>query len=262
MNSFSIIVLSYNHPDLTARCIQSIYNLDYKGEIYLAHNGSLEKHIGQLQTAFPHVTHLISKNNTGYSGGANFALSEVFKKYYTVLFLTNDTELLQLPKIIPNHFSSVKSLKRQTEKIDSLGGLIDLKNGKLLHRKDDIDIFNQNQYMPYIPGTAFWLSKNVFEILEGFDESFHTYWEDVDFSYRAHLNKIIILHSNETLIRHKIGKTCHKNDFYTYYLYQRNRKKFMQKHHLTTLRFWFLFYKDLFKNCKFRFKTTWKILND
>jgi GT2 family glycosyltransferase len=262
MNAHAIAILSFNHPDLTEKCIKSVLALNYSGEIYLIHNGSHEKNVLNLKNLFPDITHLVIEKNKGYTGGANFTLSEVFKKYQTCLFLTNDTELQQLPKSIPTDFSSVHSLKRKTEFIDSLGGLIDIKNGKLLHRKNMSDVYNTKQFIPYIPGTAFWITKSIFESLKGFDETFHTYWEDVDFSYRAHLSDISVNHSFDTIIRHKIGKTCHKDDFYTYYLYQRNRKKFMQKHGLTSLRFWFLFYKDLLRMNKNRFKTTWKIIND
>ncbi len=262
VNPFAIIILSYNHPDLTSRCIDSVLKLISNQTVFLLHNGSLKKHSDQLLKNYPQITHLFLETNKGYTGGANFALTEAFKKYNTVLFLTNDTEILQLPQNIPTEFSSVKSYKRQTEQIDSIGGLIDIKKGKLLHRKNKTDIFESQQFIPYIPGTAFWLTKSIFESLCGFDETFHTYWDDVDLSYRAILKNIKLSHSDDTVIKHKIGKTCHKDSFYTYYLYQRNRKKFMQKHGLTTLRFWLLFYKDLLKNVKSRYKTTWNILND
>ncbi len=262
MTSHAIAILSFNHPDLTQKCIESVYSTNYQGEIYLIHNGSLQKNILTLQNLFPNINHLVLDKNKGYSGGVNFSLSEIFKKFETCLFLTNDTELIQRPTSIPNYFSSVQSFKRKTEQIDSVGGLIDIKNGRLLHRKNETDFFNSDQFVPYIPGTAFWITADVFKTLNGFDESFHTYWEDVDFSYRAKLSGIAIKHSHDTIIRHKIGKTCHKDDFYTYYLYQRNRKKFMQKHHLTGFRFWFLFYKDLLRMNKNRFQTTWKIIND
>lgn len=262
MNTFAIAILSYNHPEITQKCIQSVLNLKIQNQIFLIHNGSTEKHIALLKDQFPQISHFVIDTNKGYAGGANFSLSEVFKNYSTALFLTNDVELIQLPNSAPVLFSSVKSYKRKTEAIDSVGGLIDLKNAKLSHRKNSTDTYDSNIFLPYIPGTAFWITKEIFEKLNGFDESFHTYWEDVDFSYRAHLNRIQIGHSNETIIRHKIGKTCHKNDFYTYYLYQRNRKRFMIKHNLTSLTFWFVFLKDLSKNFKFRFRTTWEIIND
>lgn len=261
MNQYAITILSFNHPEITSKCIDSVLKLT-SDNIFLIHNGSLKKHSDELVKKYPLITHLFLESNKGYTGGANFALTESFKIHNTVLFLTNDTELLELPKNIPADFSSVKSFKRQTEQIDSMGGLIDIKNGKLLHRKNKVDIFDSKQFIPYIPGTAFWITKDTFEKLGGFDESFHTYWDDVDLSYRAALKKINLNHCNDTVIKHKIGKTCHSNSFYTYYLYQRNRKKFMKKHHLTTLRFWFLFYKDLFKNVKSRYKTTWDIIND
>lgn len=261
-NSFAISILSYNHPDLTEKCVRSVLSRGYVGEIYLIHNGSLLKNETHLKNLFPQILHFSVPQNRGYSAGANFVLSTVFQKYETCLFLTNDTELIQLPKIIPHEFSSVQSYKRQTEKIDSIGGLIDIKHGRLVHRKNETDQYNIKDYIPYVPGTAFWMTKKIYESIGPIDETYHTYWEDVDFSYRAGLKKIPLSHSTDTIIRHKIGKTCHKDDFYTYYLFQRNRKRFMKKHNLTNFKFWILFYFDLLKNMKSRYSITWKIIND
>lgn len=256
---YAIVILSYNHPEITSQCIESVLikNNFPSENIYLVHNGSQPNHVQTLKHRFPQITHIESEQNKGYSGGANLGLSTAFLKHNLVLFLTNDTLLEKRPNHPPEGFSSVKILKRKTNQIDSLMGRIDIKKGQLQHVKEQQLLEGKNLY---IPGTAFWISADVYKKLNGFDESYLTYWEDVDFSWRAEKNQIILKHNEETVVRHKIGKTCHHNDFYTYYLFQRNRKKFMKKHNLTSLYFWIVFYYDIIRFCRYRFKFLWRII--
>lgn len=260
--NYGIAVLTYNHPEISKKCLDSVLKLKNEHTpIFIIHNGSDAKNILLLKNHFPDLIHVILEKNKGYSGGVNFALKTVFEKFDHALFLTNDIEVLKLPDIIPLGFSSVQILKRNTVNLDSVMGSIDIKQGRLSHIKttDELNQKKISQHL-YIPGSAFWINLQTFNLLSGFDESFHTYWEDVDFSYRANLQKINLNYDPSTLVKHKIGKTCHKNDFYTYYLFQRNRKKFMIKHQLTSCLFWFRFMYDILKVCKYRFSYLWRIV--
>ncbi len=259
---FAIVVLTYNHPEISLHCLESILNVNSTTTIYVVHNGSDSKNIKLLTAKFPMAEHIILEKNKGFTGGANTGLRAAFNQFDHVLFLTNDTELLGLPKIPPMGFCSVTIRKRNTDYIDSILGAIDLRQGKLRHIKTDSDISSLNINTKYIPGTAFWIDRKTFELLQGFDETYHTYWEDVDFSYRAYLNNIPLSYSKDTLIKHRIGKTCHKDSYYTYYLFQRNRKKFMLKHGLHNFSFWFVFLYDITKYCKYRFRHLWRIVYD
>lgn len=257
--NYAILVLSYNHPEITRRCLESVLlNRIPESRIFLVHNGSLDQHRETLQNAFPGIQHLVMNVNKGFTGGVNFGLHAVFEKYELVLFLTNDTELMHLPLLAPHGFSAVKSLVRQTERIDSIMGVLNKRTGLLHHLKQPSRLDENEIY--YVPGTAFWMSREVFHSVGEFDESFHTYWEDVDYSLRAQKMGIQLQFSFDTVIRHKIGKTCHKNQFYTFFLFQRNRKKLMMKHGLTHLTFWIAFLYDILKKSKFRFRTVGRIL--
>lgn len=257
---FAVVVLTYNHPEITSKCLASVALQSAMAEVFVVHNGSEEKNSKLIQKNYPQLTHLFLSENRGYTGGANFGLREAFKKYEQVLFLTNDTELIQLPQNIPPYFSSVTIQKRNTHLIDSILGFVDLKKGHLKHLKEESDLTQLPTQNFYIPGTAFWMDQQTFEKLNGFDETFHTYWDDVDLSYRATLQNITLNYSKDTVVKHKIGKTCHKNAFYTYYLFQRNRKKFILKHNLQSFSFWARFLFDITKYCKYRFNYLWRII--
>jgi GT2 family glycosyltransferase len=220
-----IALLSFNHPELTHRAAISALGFASGLDIHLIHNGSRPDVVEQLQTQLPQVNHHWLKDNRGYSGGVNFALDKVFAIAPWALLLTNDCEIQQLgsPPVEPG-FYAPQILVRKTGRVDSLGGKVNLVRAHLSHLKA------RDHEMNYVPGTAFWLHRNVWQSAGPFDESLHTYWEDVDFSLRVQKHGGFLGLTEETQIRHGIGKTCHKDTFYTTYLYQRNRATVSRRH--------------------------------
>jgi hypothetical protein len=257
---YGISVLSFNHPELTAKCLKSVLQFAQPENVFLTHNGSLEKHVAQLKTQFPEINHIFVTENKGYTRGANMALTETLKHFNSVLFLTNDTEAISLPEFAPQNFSSIKLLRRNSTEVDSVMGALDPRIGKLKHLKSLAD--HNPRDLTYIPGTAFWINRETFKELIGFDERFHTYWEDVDFSLRAHQKGIPVSYDETTVFRHKIGKTCHKDRFYTYELFQRNRGRCMTKNNLTSLRFYFNYIPDILKYCRSDYRKALSIFNN
>jgi len=219
-------ILTFNHPELSTRCINSVRDYFSDKDIFVLHNGSQIHHIETLKDRFESINHLVLPNNLGFSGGANYLLNRVFLKSEYALFITNDC--------VVKEFKTEDSIfKQQTNiiipyiyykfpsKIDSVGGGVNLKTGSLIHYK--LEKEKKDHYEDYIPGSCFFLSKRVFELVGGFDESLGTYWEDVDWSLRAKQHKVSFHVSNNLSIEHKGGKTCHKDKYYTSYLFQRNR---------------------------------------
>lgn len=243
------LVLSYNHPELTRKCVQSlldIANPEDEWPIFLVHNGSEAIHIEKLKAYFPAITHLEMKTNLGYSGGLNFGLKNCFKDFERVVFVTNDVELISLPKLWPKElgFYAPKIYFRKLEKTDSLGGLFIPHLLKLIHIKNDVDfeeILKKSRSkwkIPYVPGSAFVLDREIYEQVGTIDESLHTYWEDVDFSARVYLKNLRMGVMKDLTFLHRVGKTCHQKPFYTTYLFQRNRR-------IVSFRYGYFFLKPL-----------------
>lgn len=238
--NYFIVLLSYNHPQLTfnaAKSIEEKFKDQGHPPLILVHNGSEEKHVTYLKDSLKNFDHLILPQNTGYSGGANAGILYAIQKHSSsgrpwALFITNDCEVIEFPTTIAvedKQFLAPIIWARNSNKIDSMGGLVDLEKGHLSHIKC-MDFFEQvnnrasRNRKTYIPGTAFAIWADTFVNLGGFNELLHTYWEDVDLSLRAHQKKIQLGIIENWQIKHKIGKTCHKKSFYTTYLYQRNRR--------------------------------------
>ena len=116
------VILSYNHPQLTEKAVQSTLEHFPANNCILVHNGSLPNHLIQLKNRFPEIHHLVISENKGFSGGANAGLELAFQKSEWALLITNDCELLRVNEVDlePGIYAPL-IYKRQTNEIDSLG---------------------------------------------------------------------------------------------------------------------------------------------
>ncbi len=224
--NFAVAILTYNHPNISIDCIQSVKSVVADSKIFVIHNGSLPQHIEKVKTQFPELNHLIQLENKGYTGGCNFTFKELFKHYDWIYFLTNDIQLLSLgPLPIKPGLYAPRIWRRKIGVVDSIGGAFIPKEEKLYHLKSENELNSLPEgQLPYIPGTAFLLHREVYEKVGGMDETLHTYWEDVDFSQRVRLTGFPMDSILNFELIHKVGKTCHKDPFYTNHLFKRNRE--------------------------------------
>jgi GT2 family glycosyltransferase len=181
---------------------------------------------------FPHVQHEILKSNLGFTGGANAGLRAVFARGEWAAFMSNDCELKSLPTepARPGLFGPW-IWGRKGVHIDAVGGFFDTRKGRLHHCRSKTEFLQ----IPagahrYIPGAAFLLDRKSFHVLGGFDESLHTYWEDVDLSLRADALNITLGICDSFEVRHYGGKTCYKDRKYTTFYFQRNRQRLARQY--------------------------------
>lgn len=235
-DQWHITLLSYNHPELTARTVDSCLQFIASSQLTLIHNGSLEKHQNYLIEKYPTIHHITLPKNIGFSGGCHTALECGTKHADWVLFLTNDCELLTPPSP-PKNVGIFAPLiyRRKIGQIDSTGGVFDPQSCQLRHcrNKEEFENLMNDQIKlkkPYIPGSAFWIHKNYQQLNIQIDQTLGTYWEDVDFSAQCLKNNFPLGLHLDTQIKHAVGKTCHKESYYTTYLFQRNKKIVSLRH--------------------------------
>lgn len=229
---FSIVVLTYNQPELTLECLKSILALKPREfpekNIFVVHNGSDPEVVAQLQSRFNRFHHVILKENVGFTGGANMGLSVAFQMQPWALLLTQDCSLIHFPQAPPFEpcLAAPKIYKRSKEFMNSIGGAVDLELGKsyFCHKpKDFWRAFEDDTLMPFVPRTAFWIHQQVFEKVKGFDESLHSQWEDVDLGIRVRkAGEMLQLEEGTEIIHHKKG-FARNEPYYRSYLFHRNR---------------------------------------
>ncbi|MEI7973502.1 MAG: hypothetical protein WCH11_03960 [Bdellovibrio sp.] len=243
MTKWACALLSYNHPGITEKCIASLLR-HTNSSLFLSHSGTEPKNVTYLQQKCPQLEHLVESEKRGFSGGANSLLERAFQEAPWVLFLTNDTELLEpVPaKLFENLGPGLYApllYRRSSGRVDSCGGVLNLRTWSLRHLNDPKEkhICPKNEAF-YVPGTAFLLDRSTWQRLGGFRETYHTYWEDVEFSLRAQRAGVRLAPLSEIRLRHGIGKTCHQNPLYTLYFYQGNRTRLLRQEFAFTPRTW------------------------
>lgn len=222
-----VVILSFNHPELSSRAALSARRLGCE-KVILVHNGSLERHVALLKKRFPDITHLVLPVNRGYSGGVNAGLTEAFLLSSWAILLTNDSELVNLPEIPAEPgIVAPKIFRRQTDHIDSVGGVFYPSRGKLRHCKS-VEEFHRLSArftaLPYIPGTAFLVHRNVILLAGQLQENLCIYWDDVEWSQRIRKSGFTLQVDERWLARHGLSKTGASDPKYSLYYFQRNRK--------------------------------------
>jgi len=228
MIDLSIIIVSWNVRDLLAKCLHSIYNskqnLSY--EIILVDNASTDGTKEMLEHDFPQLVVEYNQNNEGLAKPWNRAASHAQGKY--LLFLNDDTEIFDhtLDKCVTYYKSDDKngvlgvkilnsdkkniqpSVRRDPNFLNQFLIFIKLPHlfPSVLNKYLCKDFqYNTTQVVEQVMGAFFFMSKNLFNKLNGFDETFFIWFEEVDFCVRTRDLGYKIIYLADTEIIHHGG---------------------------------------------------------
>lgn len=202
----SILILNYNTKNLTVLCIESIINNYQKElekgylEILIGDNASSDSSVTTFKKQFAGYKNiLISENkiNLGFAKGHNTLAKKARGKY--LLFLNSDTQITNtglketisyLEKNEGIGILGLKMINKDGSYQASCGSfyntfnlLIMLLGGErfgLLRSSPD-----RIQGVDWVSGGAMLVQKELFEKLNGFDENFFMYIEDMELCFRA-----------------------------------------------------------------------------
>jgi len=202
----SIIIVNYNTFHLVIDCINSVYEKtkNVKFEIIVVDNLSPNREIEKLNTIFPDVKLVQNDKNAGFGAANNLGVKHSKGEY---LFLLNSDTILindaisilaenyeKLPKagvLGGNLYSAdLKPIESYENLFPNLLSDINyvfndiifkIKYGKYLRFNKTNEI---KKIAGYIYGADFFVSKNIFEKIGGFDEDFFMYAEEAELSMR------------------------------------------------------------------------------
>ena len=195
-----ILILNWNGIHLLKPCLDSISKIDYSNySVMVIDNGSTDNSAKMVKEKFSEVELLELENNNGFSGGYNRCFTRLKEEYSGfILLLNNDTEVdsnilssfIQAKEMYgDNHLYGGKIFyKNNPEKIWYAGGNVNLKYAKISHRgirQNDSAEYSKPLQTDYITGCCLFTSMEVINQLNGFDERFNMYGEDVDLCLRA-----------------------------------------------------------------------------
>lgn len=225
----SIIIPSYNKPELLKNCITSIISSKSNDfEVIIIDNGSTDPLYFNDQS----IHYINLESNHGFSKAINIGIKQA--KGNIIAVLNNDTEvdsnwigsIVSAFKNNPDIMfitSKIKSLKDKNF-LDDVGDVV-LSSGKVYklgNREKDAGQYDQQRYVFGASGCASIYRREFFDSVGYFDEDFFAYLEDVDLSFRANLQGYKCLYLPDAIVYHVGSATSGSqyNDFTAFHLAQ------------------------------------------
>jgi N-acetylglucosaminyl-diphospho-decaprenol L-rhamnosyltransferase len=188
----SVIIVQYNHPDLTTRAVQSLrlYNTgDF--EVIVVDNGSPDPETRSATEQLTGCTVIFKPVNAGFGAANNTGAGASRGEY--LLFLNNDT--LVHGEILPqieNYFASTPSCGVVGLHLFNPDGTQQNSSGQTLSIRTVWNMRSRRYVFrnpdtvrrSWVSGAAMAVRRSVFEEVGGFDESYFMYFEDVDICAR------------------------------------------------------------------------------
>lgn len=200
MLKVSAVTVTWNSRDAVGGCLESLIDDYGVGEIILVDNASTDGTPGLVRSAFPSVKIIENSENLGFAQAANAGIAASSGEY--ALLINPDitfkpgfvTPLAAALDSNPDAGSAAPMLLRPDGRTIDSAGLVMKKNRKAYDRGRDIPL-GEGDWPPCrvfgASGAAALLRRSMLEDVkifgEYFDESFHSYKEDVDLAWRANL---------------------------------------------------------------------------
>lgn len=239
MNKIAVVILNWNGEKLLQQFLPSVIQYSENACIYVADNASSDDSIAVLKRDFPTVKIIANAKNFGFAQGYNEALQFVEEPYYALinsdievtenwlnpileLFIKEPNTAIIQPKIL--------DYKKKThfEYAGAAGGFID-KYGFPFCRGRIFDTLEQDkgQYddeteIFWATGACFFIRKEVYHELKGFDADFFAHQEEIDLCWRAFNVGHIAKYTSKSLVYHVGGATLEVANPHKTYLNFRN----------------------------------------
>ena len=215
----SIIIVNYNGKHFLKDCIESIniYCSSISYEIIIIDNNSKDGSQKFIRSNYSEIRLFEEKANLGFGEANNIGVKNA--KGENILLLNNDTILLQDIKLVVEEIKKkdigavgVKMLNGNKEYTLSVGkfpkplNLLKLSNLNDKRKEFITGNFNKRRYeVDWISGSFMMIKKENWDLVNGFDEDFFMYVEDVDLCKRiSDLGEKIIFLSDISYI-HFVG---------------------------------------------------------
>ena len=198
----AVVILNWNGAKLLQQFLPSVIQFSENATIYVADNASTDTSIEVLKKEFPTVKIIENTGNFGFAKGYNEALNFVEEPYYALV--NSDIEVTEnwlqpIEAIFDNepHTAIIQpkllDFKKKThfEYAGAAGGFIDqfgypFCKGRIFDTvEEDLGQYNQETEVFWATGACFFIRKEVFRTLQGFDDDFFAHQEEIDLCWRA-----------------------------------------------------------------------------
>ena len=255
MLSCSIIIISYNSCDFIPACLKSVRDAceGIDSQIIVLDNGSNEPIIPEIKNFFPEVEWIDSKENLGFGKGCNLAEKHATKPY--LFFINPDTIISK------NAFREMLNFMEEHPEAGTVGCRILNEDGTIqwacrrsfptivsavsktiglaamFPKSKMLASYNMTYADPdemievdAISGSFFCIRRDVYEKLNGFDEDYFMYGEDLDLCFRTKKMGLHNYYTPVTNILHFKGQSCRTRRWGSYVDFYKAMLIFVKKH--------------------------------
>ncbi len=230
MPKVSVIIVNYNARYFLKNCLSSVLKSEGLSdlEIIVVDNNSNDDSCRMLKKDFPAIRLIQNKQNTGFSKANNQGVAAARGEY--ILVLNPDTVISS---------QTIQQVYEFSSKKDDIGALgvqfIDgsgcfLPECKRNYPGPKVAVlkimgFSKTYYahqieqgaisqVDILTGAFMFIKKSVFEKVEGFDEDFFMYGEDIDLSYRITQAGYKNYYLGSEVILHYKGESTNRDPLY------------------------------------------------
>lgn len=220
MTAVSIIIVTFNSQKYIKDCLQSIQKFEGKiVEIIVVDNASSDSTLDEIRRSDVKVKLISLNENLGYSKANNIGAKKASGEY--LFFLNPDTKLLmpttkQLIKvyienknsglIAPKLMEPSGKVQPSVRKLPTILGAI---KEYFLNKQHEYEQFapvtNFNIEAEVVYAGAILTTKKVFNKINGFEEKFFLYFEDIDLCRKLKENNLKIIYTPNVSLLHQVG---------------------------------------------------------
>jgi len=238
-DKIAVVVLNWNGRKLLETFLPSIIKFSNEATIFVADNASTDDSIAFLKINFPMVRIIQNDKNYGFAKGYNEALKNIDAEIYALV--NSDIEVTEnwLQPIIETFRKEPKTAIIQPKILDfkdkdkfeyagAAGGFLDqfgypFCRGRIFDTLErDNHQYDDNCEIFWASGACFFIKKNVFDELNGFDEDFFAHQEEIDLCWRTFNKNHIIKYISSSVVYHLGGATLAQGNPQKTYLNFRN----------------------------------------
>ena len=246
-DSLSIIIVNYNGEAHIERCLQSI---EPGADVWVVDNASQDKSVEIIRSKFPAVQLIEAESNLGFSKAINLAVKKTSGE--AILLLNPDTEMRpHTYKMVIERCGQLHRKAFGFRQVDaqnhfqlSFGFRPNLMNEFLrrsvqrrLDRKNILlgaiidRVFSRKTAVSWVAGSSLLVSRDAFEKIDGFDENFFLFFEDIDFCLRLAQSGIEIVYDPAITLLHHRGQSSQTNLENSKQAYRQSQRYFWKQHH-------------------------------
>lgn len=225
----AVVILNWNGAKLLEQFLPSVVAYSNEANIYVADNASTDNSIAVIKEQFPSVQIIQNEGNFGFAMGYNVALQNVEEPYYALV--NSDIEVTEnwLSPILtifdnePNTgIIQPKILdyknKDYFEYAGAAGGYIDQYGypycrGRIFEsiEKDHRQYDDQTEIF-WASGSCFFIRKEIYRTLNGFDPDFFAHQEEIDLCWRAFNLGYSAKYTSKSVVYHVGGATLNHSN--------------------------------------------------